>query len=444
MTNHQQPPVVIVGAGPVGLAAALCAAQSGAQSVIVLEKRSKHDLSSPPASTQELPPSFKDVFSRSNVFQVTHWTLEQLEGLGVARSDAELELCNVKELLMCDAYAFPKGKGPGSLRDPAVSVQMPGLFDKQTLQDHIANVEGGVRNVSAQRVADDNIPFEMTTVSIRSLQHALYAAIERQYPTIIDVQFGVSDVSVAKDGSVSWTVPNQHKPHTIKPAVTILACGSRSDIVDSLFHPPVIHSPTQHFIYYPLPPTSIPTVGPNIYFNRHFDPSSQTFIKQAMIGHTSSPPVISVQLPSPTTAEQTRSPYSEEVDGAISRFHTAFPNLAGTPLKPDTTHPVHFTVTETSRQSNIIGQTVVIGDAARTGHFNAALGVTLSLVCDINAVGRLVKGVMKIVGGGEDGVGDRWFDSLEGKKVCARFDEEVRETGRVFREKDLMWFYERL
>ncbi|KAJ3052536.1 hypothetical protein HK097_006102 [Rhizophlyctis rosea] len=299
--------------------------------------------------------------------------------------------------------------------------------------------------MTAQRVAADNVPFGMCTVPIHSLQRALYAATKKYFPLIIDVRFGVSNVTVNEDGTVSWAESDNISQQSLRPTIAVLACGAHSNIVQPLLPTPTIHSPTQHFIYYPLPANSTSTIGRNIYFHRHFDHTSHTFIKQAIVGHATSAPVASIQLTAPPSPDSPADNHMPMIEQAMARFQSVFPSLQAADLKPSQTAPTHFTVTETSLNSFNAGPIIALGDAARTGHFNSALGVTLALVCDVNAMGRLVEGVTKFVGDRRGSVDtEEWFSSAHGAELLLRFNHDLQETSRVFREKDLAWFYERL
>ena len=101
--QREESSVVIIGAGPVGLAAALRCAYGGVRSVVVLEKRDINQ----PLTTDSNQSSFRDVFSRSNIFQLSYWTLKQLEALGVEQDDPALQMSIVDELCCYDYYGIP-------------------------------------------------------------------------------------------------------------------------------------------------------------------------------------------------------------------------------------------------------------------------------------------------------------------------------------------------
>ncbi|KAI8821135.1 uncharacterized protein EV422DRAFT_55151 [Fimicolochytrium jonesii] len=460
--------IIIVGAGPAGLTTAIRCAQSGAAKVTVLESRHLSDgqegngsdsntqsfMESPPtADTEERGKSFRSVFQRKNIFQLNHWVFEQLTALGVHRDNDTLQASRVGGIHLCDQYKPPDVISDGSPKErlgtrleASFTFALPCVHDAEAIREVLRqNPAPALSNLSPERLRDDNIPFGVCNVPVQALQRSLYEVAGAKYADVIEFHFGVQELELVEDKDhwgIRYHTGDATATQLAKPDLIVLAEGSRRALAfKALTKEVLMESSPQHFLYYCLSASGTQCAGADIYFRRHYDEKLGTMLKQALVGHPATQAVVSVQIPPSIAAIHPERPSLLQdqiealVSGACQRFHDAFPSLTSDSLLPDPETPITvFKVQETHLKRYAARNVIAIGDCARTGHFNSALGAAFALVSDVNAVGALVDAVVSREQGEQQ---------ISVEEAFVAFDAALRHTTQVFHDHDLTWFYER-
>ncbi|KAI8911224.1 hypothetical protein DFJ77DRAFT_441639 [Powellomyces hirtus] len=396
--------------------------------------------------------AFRGVWRRNNIFQVGHWGVQRLAEWGIHKSNPTLCAHDVQAIHMSDVYAPPTAQphtngtvsetiaGRGSIRPAPALTTLP---VRDQARPRTQRKDSGLDNADAGSGADATTP---TT--------------EPQ----IEIHFGVRDVQFAKPDahpddetwSVTYEVPTRNGAHHERvdctPDLVILAEGSRRNIlINQLRQQPVIASPKQEFLYAFLTPDASRAVGPHCYFARQADHENyargkgHSLVKRALIGRPDKGRAIIFMQ-----SDGWSGPGSDDTErsAAISTLaehslRAAFPALKDISLTPDPATPlVTFRVQETHSPRYVLGNVVVVGDAARTGHFSSAVGISHALVSDINALTLLVEAIVQHRPSADpEAVGVVNANIRAARVAC---ETAMRHITSVYHESDLHWFYERL
>ena len=439
---------VVIGAGPSGLAAALRAADEGIDQVIVLEKR-VHESEAPDAELvaatdpRDSTDVFRDAFERNNTLQLSYWSLRQLAAWGIQRDDPHLCMHRVAAVHISDHYRPPPPhKQHGEVLDQPATRSFACLHEPTVLEEHAADV-ADIRDVTPRRIKEDNLPFEVSGVPIQCLQRALYHAARRLYPDTIHIHYGVTDLQLLeRDGRVGRSVRATlaDKTLTWDPDVIVAAEGGRRELLKrDLGLASVLISKPQLFMYGFLTSEASAALGPHIYFNRVWDPEvsrpdNNRFAKHSIIGRPGAPGQAVCFVQCDGRSDRTCETLLTDMQRHMQQ---AFPSLRDVNLEFDPSIPPQRCVVQETHASCYVTQNVlVVGDAARTGHFCSAVGVPHSLVSDGNAIGPVCEAVVQL----SRGKGTQ-ADVDAAKTAC---EARMREVAQMYHENDLFWFYEQV
>ena len=374
-SDASQPQIVVIGAGPVGLAAAIAAAQEVPSAVVtVLEKRCNlYAIGVTPTAT------FHEAFERKNFLQINLYTLHQLERLGALDW---LTLLNGIQRFESMEIHDERSLDPRAPRRTYTIDHTSRLADTDKFE-----------TATAAAIIASNMRQHVCGTPVAILQQALYhTAADRG----INVVFGISGVTVERNAQTSacvrYVCPGG-KPLCIHADLLIVAEGAGRAITRrDLKLEPKVSSTRQYFLYAFLATRDL---SPYIFFHRKrsTDPAFK-FCKRAIICNTTNDTgtIFYVQIPRPLELEDVSSRLTlvKELQHMRELFDE---HLDGKELAVDPTVPVtQFSVQASSLPAySVDGKIVVVGDAERTGLINSGVAFSVSLVCDINALRQLVR-----------------------------------------------------
>ncbi|OZJ05981.1 hypothetical protein BZG36_01238 [Bifiguratus adelaidae] len=412
--RRQKPRIVIVGAGPAGLAAAIATAQELPRAAItVLEQRSNLD-----ATAVKADATFRETFERKNVLQANLYTLHQLERLGaLGRLTLLKGLQRFKSIELNDVRSSPDS---------------PRKTYNIEHESKLANLDA-FETASATAVLGSNLTQHVCGIPIASLQQALFATAVHQ--GIIFV-FDSGKVTVERDAEIGARVrytSRDGEPLSDQADLLIIAEGTgRSITQQDLNIEPDVKSERQHFLYSFLISNDI---GPRIFYNRKRsnDPAIE-FSGCAIVSNTASEvgTIFYVQIPRPLKQDERsrREALEEELQVMREVFRDHLDSKA---ISIDDTVPItQFSVEVSSLPVYSIDDNIIVGDAARTGHFNSGAAFSVSLVCDINTVRQLVRKVFKNL---IDGTADS-------QSAFSEFNDALSQASTELHNMELAFFYE--
>ncbi|KAJ3292038.1 hypothetical protein HK104_005593 [Borealophlyctis nickersoniae] len=163
----------------------------------------------------------------------------------------------------------------------------------------------------------------------------------------------------------------------------ILAGGARRQIVTSQLNLTPIPVSDMHTFSFSFLNESI---GPQILFLRTRDNDTGHWCKTAIVGNeiTEEGPILFTQITSSQSTETLAGIASQRINDIKAAYKNE--NLPEKLTLNTTIPPKTFTAQETKLPKTNVNNIFIVGDAARTGHFQSALGASLGLVFDVAAV----------------------------------------------------------